>query len=93
MFGKLRQGSGGTYFINVQQVIEKIKMQRVKLSLYIGIDIDSLSAESGHNCQKYGYFLSSNAIDILDSLHEFEKSANRYESRINIYCWIYCAKC
>ena len=35
MFGKLQQGSGGTYFINVQQVIEKIKIQRAKLSLYI----------------------------------------------------------
>ena len=72
MFGKLRQG--GTYFINVQKVIEKVKDQRAKLSLYIGIDIDSLSAESGLNCQKCGYFLSSNAIDLFDNLPELEKS-------------------
>ena len=30
-FSKLRQGSGGTYFINVQQVVEKSNMNRVKL--------------------------------------------------------------
>ena len=58
MFGKLRQGSGGTYFINVQQVIEKVKIQRAKLNLYIGIDIDSLSVESGHNCQNVDTFLA-----------------------------------
>ena len=29
-FGKLRQGSGGTYFITVQQVLEKVKIQRAK---------------------------------------------------------------
>ena len=26
MFGKLRQGSGGTYFINVQQVLEIVRI-------------------------------------------------------------------
>ena len=31
MFRKLQQGSGGTNFINVQQVIEKVKIQRAKL--------------------------------------------------------------
>ena len=31
-FGKLRQGSGGTYFLSAQSVIEKIRIQRAKLS-------------------------------------------------------------
>ena len=77
MFGKLRQGSGGTYFINVQQVIEKVKIQRAKLSLQIGIDINSLSAESGHNCEKCGYLLDENACDVFDNLPELENNLRR----------------
>ena len=38
-FGKLRQGSGGTYFINVQQVTEKWNINRAKLVLQKNIDI------------------------------------------------------
>ena len=29
MFGKLRQGSGGTYFINVQQCLEKLAIEKM----------------------------------------------------------------
>ena len=32
-FSKLRQGSGGTYFINVQQIVEKSNINRAKLLL------------------------------------------------------------
>ena len=32
-FSKLRQGSGGTYFINVQQVTEKLRIQKAKLQI------------------------------------------------------------
>ena len=77
MFGKLRQGSGGTYFINVQQVIEKVKIQRAKPSLQIGIDINSLSAESGYYCEKCGYILDENACDVFDNLPELENNLAR----------------
>ena len=33
LFGKLRQGSGGTYFISIQQVLEKVTIYRTKLLL------------------------------------------------------------
>ena len=32
-FGKLRQGSGGTYFITVQQILEKVSINKTKLLL------------------------------------------------------------
>ena len=32
-FSKLRQGSGGTYFINAQQVLEKLRISKAKLQL------------------------------------------------------------
>ena len=31
MFGKSRQGSGGTYFINVQQILQKVNIKKAKL--------------------------------------------------------------
>ena len=36
VFGKLRQGSGGTYFISVQQVLEKLNIQKTSLLLGLG---------------------------------------------------------
>ena len=35
-FGKLRQGCGGTYFINVQQISEKLSIGNAKLALRQG---------------------------------------------------------
>ena len=43
-FSKLRQGSGGTYFINVQQVAEKISINHAKLLLSLRSDLDSISS-------------------------------------------------
>ena len=74
MFGKLRQGSGGTYFINVQQVLEKVKIQRAQLSLQIGIDVDSLSAESAHNFEKCGFLLNEKACESFDNVAELENN-------------------
>ena len=31
-FSKLRQGSGGTYFITVQQILEKVNISEAKLN-------------------------------------------------------------
>ena len=50
MFDKLRQGSGGTYIINVQQCLEKLAIQKTKLLLQLNVDIDSLNVETGHSC-------------------------------------------
>ena len=73
-FGKLRQGSGGTYFINVQQVLEKVKIQRAKLCLQLHVVIESLNAESGHSCNLCGYLLDEQGAEIFDKLPELEES-------------------
>ena len=39
-FGKLRQRSGGTYFINVQQCIEKLHIKQTSLLLKKNVNID-----------------------------------------------------
>ena len=41
-FGKLCQGSGDTYFINVQQCIEKLHIKPTSLLLNQNVNIDKL---------------------------------------------------
>ena len=42
-FGRLRQGSGGTYFINVQQITEKIRICKASLLLSLSVDVEASS--------------------------------------------------
>ena len=48
-FGKLHQGSGGTYFITVQQIIEKVNISKSSLLLSANVNVDSFNIESGHS--------------------------------------------
>ena len=49
-FGKLRQGSGGTYFISAQQVIEKLHIKQASLLLSLNVNIEDFNVETGHQC-------------------------------------------
>lgn len=76
-FGKLRQGSGGTYFINVQQVLEKFNINKTKLMLKCEIDLSTSSTfltQDGHHCEKCSYLLSEEQYNVLDSLPQLEES-------------------
>ena len=44
-FGKLRQGSGGSYFITAQQVTEKIRIKQAKLQISLHCELH-ISAET-----------------------------------------------
>ena len=46
--GKLRQGSGRTYFITVQHIIEKMNISEASLLLSNKLNVDSFNIESGH---------------------------------------------
>ena len=74
-FGKLRQGSGGTYFINVQQVLEKVSIYKTKLMLKIDTDvIETLkNLDCGHTCKKCGYLPNEAVCDMLENLPELER--------------------
>ena len=48
-FSKLRQGSGGTYFITVQQILEKVNIQKTILLLNC-TSMENLPTELGHMC-------------------------------------------
>ena len=49
-FGKIRQGSGGTYFLSVQQFLEKLDIRKTKLLLKLNADIDNLDVSRDHAC-------------------------------------------
>ena len=54
-FGKPTQGSSGTYFITVQQILEKASIHEIKLLLKLVEEIKVLeNLESGHSYQKCG---------------------------------------
>ena len=75
-FGKLRQGSGGTYFITCQQVLEKLNIQKTKLLLRHDVNVSELNVEAGHHCDKCNYLMSTEAINVFDNVEALEKSLN-----------------
>ena len=71
-FGKLRQGSGGTYFINVQQCIEKLYIKQTSLLLNQNVNIDEFDVNPGHQCTSYDYKLCDEGSEIFDNLENLE---------------------
>ena len=75
MFGKLRQGTGGTggtYFITVQQVLERVSIYKAKLLLQLRVDITDVN-DCGHANTKCGYLPNEDICEMLSKLPELEK--------------------
>ena len=71
-FGKLRQGSGGTYFINTQQVLEKVNLMKTKVLLRLNLDVSNLESEAGHFCEKCLIDWTQELCELIESLPEME---------------------
>ena len=82
-FSKLRQGSGGTYFINAQQVAEKLRIQKTKLQITLDHEMADSSVVRSHQCDNCGYDLKSQESDLFDELSSLEASVNRV-TKINL---------
>ena len=76
-YGKLRQGSGGTYFLSVQQVMEKLDINKTKLLLRLNVDVSNLDVNSGHECDKCVYQLDDEATAVFDNLSALEDKISR----------------
>ena len=76
VFGKLRQGSGGTYFITVQGVLEKVGIMKTKLLLNLNHDPSEVNVECGHSCSKCGFLLTEEMCEIFHDLPNLERSLN-----------------
>ena len=76
-FSRLRQGSGGTYFITVQQILEKFDINRTRLLASLNVDITDIEQLSGHKCEQCNYTMADEQIEIFDTLETLEKSMKK----------------
>ena len=84
-FGKLKQGSGGIYFINAQQVAEKLRINKAKLQLMLNSNFDTSSIMCEHSCELCNYTLDEQASQIFDQLPNLVISV-KYEIKSNLVC-------
>ena len=85
MFGKLRQGSGGTYFITVQQVLEKLYIHKTKLLLNLNVDVSSFNVLSGHSYECCQFLMGDHTIDVFDNLPKLEISLPTDVKETSVY--------
>ena len=73
MFNKLRQGSGGTYFISVQQILQKVTIRKTKLCLDLGVDTEGMKGACGHSCEKCGCLMNDDeTFNVFHNLSSLE---------------------
>ena len=66
-FGKLRQSSDRTYFI--EQMLQKLSIHGTKLLLKLDEDNKVLgNSKSPHSCTKCGFLFSESICDVFENL-------------------------
>ena len=65
---KLKQGSGETYFLSFQQVVEKLDISKTKQLLKLKEDVRNLKVDVDHSCSKCCFSLDEVTCEIFDSL-------------------------
>ena len=80
---KFRQCSGGAYFINVQQVSEKFRIQKAKLQVTLNNELISSSLPSTHRCDNCEYILNIEESEMFNQLPLLESDVSK-ETMSNI---------
>ena len=73
-FDKLRQGNGGAYFTDIQQVLEKFNISKAKLMLRCDIGLFTFTAQDGNFCEKCSYSLLEEQCKVFDSLPHLKET-------------------
>ena len=73
-FSKLRQGSGGSYFITTQSLIEKVRIDHAKLALRLNVEVEGVD---GHTCQYCYRELNVEECEIIDNLADLESNLSK----------------
>ena len=81
-FGKLRQGSGGAYFITVQQILEKLNIKKA-WQLLKHSNIDQIGTDVSHACSQCDYTLDEGGVAAFDHLEELEDGIKE-ETKISL---------
>ena len=74
MFGKLRRGVGGTYFINVRQVLEKLAIHQTTIMLKSDQIFFEMEAKLGHQCDLCSFNMNDDSLTIFEELEILEDS-------------------
>ena len=74
MLGKLRQGVGGTYFINVRQVLEKLAIHQTTIMLKSDQIFFEMEAKLGHQCDLCSFNMNDDSLSIFEELEILEDS-------------------
>ena len=73
----VRQGSGGAYFINAQQVTEKLRICQAKLHLMLNCDFNITPVSIKHEFPNCNYSMDEVACNVIDTLPELEKGIGK----------------
>ena len=83
---KLRQWSRRTYFITVQQILEKVSIYKAKLLSKLDEELKFLeNIESRHSCQKYRSLLNEDICNVFENLPELEYSLQE-DTKVVLIC-------
>lgn len=75
--GKLIQGSRGTYFITIQNMIEKLLIEKSKFFLQIKGDISNFLYANWNGCECCGYSINKELYDALNKLLDLENAISK----------------
>ena len=85
-FGKLRQGSGGASFINVQNCIEKLRINKCMLLITLKKSINEIILEDeAHHCPSCSYHLCEKGCLTVASLPDLEDSLSSENKMALVY--------
>ena len=73
-FSIFLEGSGGIYFINIQQCIEKLHFKQISLLLNQNVNIDTFDIKPAHQCTFCDYKLWKEGSEIFDNLENLKPS-------------------
>ena len=73
-FGKLRQGSGGAFFVTTQQVTEKLRINQARLHITFGCEFEISAETTKHRCSYCDYVLEVELSSCFDNLPDLEGS-------------------
>ena len=75
-FGKLRQGFGGAFFVTAQQVTEKLRINKSRLQITLGIEFEISAETTKHKCSYCDYVLEVELSSCFDNLPDLEGSVD-----------------
>ena len=84
-FGRVHQESDGTYFIDVQQCIEKLHIKQTSLLLNQNVNIDEFDVNPGHQYTSFDYKLCEEGSEIFDNMENLESSLSNKMKMALVY--------